>query len=85
MVRGTLNREKVSALNVEGKDGLIYELEALLGWRGVLDLCSQLWRTDLVLFLDNDAALRALVKSSSSSPFAKCIVSHMTPCDFPCM
>ena len=53
---------------MEGKDGFIYELEALAAVRGVLDLCTQVVHTDLVLFLDNDAALRALIKSSSSSP-----------------
>ena len=63
-----LDQEVISALNVEGKDGFIYELEALAAVRGVLDLCTQVVRTDLVLFLDNDAALRALIKSSSSSP-----------------
>ena len=63
-----LYQEAISALNVEGKGGFIYELEALAAARGVLDLCTQVAHTDLVLFLDNDAALRALLKSSSSSP-----------------
>ena len=63
-----LDQEVISALNVEGKDGFIYELEALAAVRGVLDLCTQVVRTHLVLFLDNDAALRALIKSSSGSP-----------------
>ncbi|CAE7252362.1 unnamed protein product [Symbiodinium pilosum] len=62
------DQEVISSLNVEGKDGFIYELEALAAVRGVLDLCTQVVHTDLVLFLDNDAALRALIKSSSSSP-----------------
>ena len=66
----TLDQEMISSLNVEGKKGFIYELEALAAVRGVLDLCTKLVpvHTDLVLFLDNDAALRALIKSNSSSP-----------------
>ena len=64
---GLLLRCVISSLNVEGKEGFIYELEALAAVRGVLDLCTQLRRTDVVLFLDNDAALRALILSNSSS------------------
>ena len=69
-----LDQDEISSPNVEGKEGFIYELEALAAVRGVLDLCSQLRHTDVVLFLDNDAALRALIKSNSSSPVLQALL-----------
>ena len=77
MVCGDLDQEVISALHVEGKDGFVYELEALAAVRGVLDLCTRVRRTDAVLFLDNDAALRALIKSSSSSPALQTLLSEL--------
>ena len=47
-----LDQDVISSLNVEGKEVFIYELEALAAVRGVLDLCTQLRHTDLVLFPD---------------------------------
>ena len=73
----TLDQEMISSLNVEGKKGFIYELEALAAVRGVLDLCTKLVHTDLVLFLDNDAALRALIKSNSSSPVLQALLLRL--------
>ena len=69
-----LDQDEISSLNVVGKEGFIYELEALAAVRGVLDLCTQLWHTDVVFFLDNDAALRALIKSNSSSPVLQALL-----------
>ena len=73
----TLSPSLISDPNVEGKEGFLYELEALVAVRGVLDLCGQLRHTGLVLFLDNDPALRPLVKSSSSSPLLQSLFDEL--------
>ncbi|CAE7560207.1 unnamed protein product [Symbiodinium sp. CCMP2592] len=57
----------LEAINKEGKQGLIYELEACAAVQGVVQLCSSLNDCNLICY-DNEAALAALIKCASESP-----------------
>ncbi|CAE7276538.1 unnamed protein product [Symbiodinium sp. CCMP2592] len=58
----------LEAINQEGKQGLIYELEACAAVQGVLQLCNSLNDCNLICYCDNEAALAALIKCASESP-----------------
>ncbi|CAE7835829.1 unnamed protein product [Symbiodinium sp. CCMP2592] len=58
----------LEAINKEGKQGLIYELEACAAVQGVVQLCNSLSDCNLICYCDNEAALAALIKCASDSP-----------------
>ncbi|CAE7823076.1 unnamed protein product [Symbiodinium sp. CCMP2592] len=58
----------LEAINKEGKQGLIYELEACAAVQGVVQLCNSLSDCNLICYCDNEAALAALIKCASESP-----------------
>ncbi|CAE7487214.1 unnamed protein product [Symbiodinium sp. CCMP2592] len=58
----------LEAINQEGKQGLIYELEACAAVQGVMQLCNSLNDCNLICYCDNEAALAALIKCASESP-----------------
>ena len=62
------NADVLEAINLEGKQGLIYELEACAAVQGVLQLCGSLSDCDLICYCDNEAALSALIRCASESP-----------------
>ncbi|CAE7247216.1 unnamed protein product, partial [Symbiodinium sp. CCMP2456] len=65
-------------VNVEGKKGLIYELEACAAVQGLLQLCESLDDCDIICYCDNDAALAALIKCASDATIVAAQLSKLS-------
>ena len=67
----------VSALNIDDKEGFIYEMEAFAAIHGIIRLCSKLRNVDLIVFCDNQATVSALIKSASEAPIVRGLLTRL--------
>ncbi|CAE7221591.1 unnamed protein product [Symbiodinium sp. CCMP2592] len=63
-------------INPDGKLTLIYELETLAAVLGAT-LIPNLRHCDIVLFVDNEASLAALIRGQSDCPFVQSLLSRL--------
>ena len=67
----------VSALNIDEKEGFIYEMEAFAAIHGIMRLCNKLRNVDLIVFCDNQATVSALIKSASEAPVVRGLLTRL--------
>ena len=70
----------VSAAKDPLKDGFIYELEACAAVIGVTQLCRGIKDSDIIVYIDNEAALSAMIRCKSSSLVVASLLRDL--CDF---
>ena len=70
----------VSAAKDPLKDGFIYELEACAAVIGVTQLCRGIKDSDILVYIDNEAALSAMIRCKSSSLVVASLLRDL--CDF---
>ena len=70
----------VAAAKDPVKEGFIYELEACAAVIGVIQLCRGIRNSDVMVYVDNEAALSALIRCRSSSPVVASLLLDL--CDF---
>ena len=64
-------REDLSAINPDGKAGLIYELEMIAALQGVARLCQSINYSNLILFCDNEGVVGSLICGKTDVPLAQ--------------
>ena len=62
------------------KEGFIYELEACAAVIGVIQLCQGIKDADVIVYIDNEAALSALIRCKSPSTVVASLLMDL--CDF---
>ena len=70
----------VEALKDPSKEGFIYELETFAAVQGLVNLCAPIKDADVILYVDNEAALGALIKCRSGSPVVSALLRDL--CNF---
>ena len=62
--------EDLSAINPDGKAGLIYELEMIAALQGVTRLCQSTNHSNLIFFCDNEGVVGSLISIKNRCPIS---------------